>query len=297
MSTPIIASLPGNESSASVLGTVLSVPTIDVAVHRFPDGESLIRYPAPVAGHDVILFCTLDRPDDKFLPLLFAAQTARDLGAASVGLIAPYLCYMRQDARFHPGEALSAKIFASTLSKTVDWLVTVDPHLHRTSSLSELFSVPVDVLHADAGIAAWISQNVRAPVLIGPDVESTQWVDKVAGFVNCPATVLSKEREGDSNVRISVPDPDILSGRTPIILDDIISTGQTMKETVLKIKQLGVQLPVCLGVHAVFAGTAYSDLASTGAHIVTTNTIPHPTNQIDLLPIIAGAVWQHLRKP
>lgn len=297
MSTPLVASLPGNESSAAALGAALSAPAIDIAVHRFPDGESLIRYPAPVAGHDVILFCTLNHPDEKFLPLLFAAETARDLGAASVGLIAPYLCYMRQDARFRSGEALSAKIFASALSGAVDWLVTIDPHLHRTGSLSELFSVPVDVLHADAEIAAWIEKNVREPVLIGPDVESKQWVEKVAGLVNCPAIILTKQREGDRNVRISVPDPDILSGRTPIILDDIISTGQTMRETVLKIKQSGAQLPVCLGVHAVFAGTAYSDLASTGAHIVTTNTIPHSTNEIDLLPIITGAVSQHLRKP
>lgn len=237
-----------------------------------------------------MLFCTLDRPDEKFLPLLFAAETARELGAASVGLVAPYLCYMRQDMRFHSGEALSAKIFASSLSRMIDWLVTIDPHLHRLPSLANIFGVPVNVLHADAEIAAWIARGTRDPLLIGPDSESVQWVDRVASMAQCPSMILAKERMSDRDVRVSALDPDLFAGRTPVILDDIISTGQTMKETVLKIKQLGASLPVCLGVHAVFAGATHSDLASTGAHIVTTNTIQHTTNQIDLLPMIARAV-------
>lgn len=295
MSTPLIISMPGNESSGAVLGKALSVPAFHLEVHRFPDGESLVRYPVPVTGCDVVLVCTLDRPDEKFLSLLFAAETARELGAASVGLVAPYLCYMRQDARFHTGEALSAKIFASALSRTIDWLVTVEPHLHRLSSLADIFTVPAKVLHADAEIAAWIAQEIQNPLLIGPDLESAQWVDRVAALAQCSATVLTKERNSDSDVKVSALDPNLLAGRTPVILDDIISTGQTMKETVLKIKQSGASLPICLGVHAVFAGTAYSDLASTGAHIVTTNTIRHSTNQIDLLPMIAKAIAQQLR--
>lgn len=297
MSAAIIANLPGNESFGTSLGRLLSIPAVNLDVHRFPDGETRVQYPGPVAGCDIVLCCTLDRPNEKFLPLLFAAETARELGAVSVGLVAPYLCYMRQDMRFHPGEAVSAKIFAAQLSREIEWLVTVDPHLHRLSSLAEIFSVPVKAVHADAEIAAWIAREVRHPLLIGPDAESAQWVNRVAGLVGCPAVILTKQRMGDRDVRVSTPDLGLLTSHHPVILDDIISTGETMRETVAKLKALCAPLPTCLGVHAIFADSAYGGLASTGACIVTTNTITHPTNRIDLSPLVAEAVADQLRRP
>lgn len=297
MSTTIIANLPGNDPFGTSLGRLLSVPAINLVVHRFPDGETLVQYPGPVAGCDVVLCCTLDRPNEKFLPLLFAAETARQLGARSIGLVAPYLCYMRQDTRFHPGEAVSAKIFAAQLSKAIDWLVTVDPHLHRLTSLAEIFSVPVKTVHADAELAAWIAREVHHPLLIGPDAESAQWVNRVADLVGCPAVVLTKQRAGDREVSVSTPDLGLLASRNPIILDDIISTGETMREIVAKLKRLRRLMPTCLGVHAIFADNAYSELASTGANIVTANTIAHPTNRIDVSPLVAAAVSEQLLCP
>ncbi len=71
--------------------------------HSFPDGEAYLRFDSACSGRVVVLACSLDRPDHKILPLLFAAATLRDLGARQVGLVAPYLAYMRQDKRFRPG--------------------------------------------------------------------------------------------------------------------------------------------------------------------------------------------------
>jgi ribose-phosphate pyrophosphokinase len=61
-----------------------------------------VRYGNEVNGRSLALVCTLDRPDDKFLALAFAASAAKDLGARRVGLICPYLAYMRQDRRLSP---------------------------------------------------------------------------------------------------------------------------------------------------------------------------------------------------
>lgn len=72
-------------------------------LRRFPDGESYVRLDAPVGGRDALLVCGLDRPDERLLPLVFAAGAARELGAASVGIVAPYLGYLRQDRRFRDG--------------------------------------------------------------------------------------------------------------------------------------------------------------------------------------------------
>ncbi|WP_164119514.1 ribose-phosphate pyrophosphokinase-like domain-containing protein, partial [Stenotrophomonas maltophilia] len=84
----------------------------------------------------------LAQPNEKILPLIFAAATARELGAARVGLVAPYLAYMRQDRRFNPGEAVTSRQMAHLVSGAFDWMVTVDPHLHRYSDLSEIYSIP-----------------------------------------------------------------------------------------------------------------------------------------------------------
>jgi phosphoribosylpyrophosphate synthetase len=87
-----------------------------------------------LTSRTVVLACSLARPDEKTLPLLFAADAARDLGAAKVLLAAPCLAYLRQDRRFHAGEAVTSRSYAALLSRAFDALVTADPHLHRDRS-------------------------------------------------------------------------------------------------------------------------------------------------------------------
>ncbi len=288
---PLLLVFPGNTLFASTLAPRLGAEIGGMTLRHFPDGESYVRIDAPVTGRDVILLCTLDRPDDKLLPLLFAAGTAKELGAARVGLVAPYLAYMRQDQRFQPGEAVTSVHFARLLSASVDWLVTVDPHLHRRSRLGEIYSIPARVVHAAPLVSAWIRQHVAAPVLVGPDAESEQWVAAVAGAAGAPYVVLQKIRRGDREVEVSVPDVERWRARTPVLVDDIISTARTMIETVGHLKRAGLAPPVCIGVHAVFAGTAYADLAAAGAgRIVTGNTIAHESNAIDVSGLLAEAV-------
>jgi ribose-phosphate pyrophosphokinase len=126
----------------------------------------------------VAVLCTLHEPNPRFLPLAFITDTLRELGAASVGLVAPYLAYMRQDARFEPGEAITSTSFARLVSRQFDWLVTVDPHLHRWHALADLYAIPAVALQAAPLLAAWIRANVGDAVLIGPDEESEQWVTR-----------------------------------------------------------------------------------------------------------------------
>jgi len=100
----VLLSVPGSEATVERLRARLDAEVGAVTVRHFPDGELYVRIDAPVAGRDVVLVCGLDRPADKILPFLFLAATARDLGARRVGLVAPYLSFMRQDSRFHPCE-------------------------------------------------------------------------------------------------------------------------------------------------------------------------------------------------
>ncbi|HWO01931.1 MAG TPA: ribose-phosphate pyrophosphokinase, partial [Blastocatellia bacterium] len=244
---------------------------------------SYVRIKTQLSERQVIVVCTLDRPDEKIIPLLFAAATAKELGATKIGLVAPYLAYMRQDRRFRAGEAITSVHFAHLLSSFIDWLVTVDPHLHRRSSLSEIYSIPSKVVHAAQRVSEWIRENVNDPVLVGPDSESEQWVTAVAEAARAPYVVLKKSRRGDRDVEVSLPKTEQWRERTPVLVDDIISTARTMIETVSYLKRAEMRPAVCIGVHGIFAGNAYHELRTAGAaRVVTCNTVPHASNGIDL---------------
>jgi ribose-phosphate pyrophosphokinase len=258
---------------------------------RFPDGESLVAIDDELTGADVAIVASLHDPDVMALALRFAADTAREFGARSVGLVAPYLAYMRQDKRFHAGEAVSAPLFARFISESVDWLVTVDPHLHRIHALDEVYRIPSLTVTAAPAVADWIRREVEHPILIGPDSESEQWVRDIAAQAGAPYQVLEKQRRGDRDVSVSLPDGAAAQGRTPVIVDDIVSSGRTAIETLGHLQRLGLPPAICVAIHAVFAGDAHPQLLAAGAaRIVSTDTITHASNAIGMARPLADAV-------
>ena len=291
----IVLPMPGSERFAQ-MGRDLGGTAGLVQVHRFPDGEGRVRITGTLSGEDVVLVAGLDRPDEKVVPLLFAAATARDLGAASVGLVAPYLPYLRQDRRFRAGEGISARYFCRLLSSEFDWLVTVDPHLHRIGALDELFAIPAEAAHAAPLLAGWIARNVVSPLVIGPDAESLQWAGSIAQRIGAPHAVLAKRRAGDRRVEITLPDLAAHAGRHPVLVDDVISSGETLAAAVRALRAAGWPAPVCLVVHPVFAAGAEAVLADAGAGaIVACNTVAHPSAVLDVQDLLAAAASRRLR--
>ncbi|WP_064609180.1 ribose-phosphate diphosphokinase [Photobacterium sp. J15] len=249
---------------------------------RFPDNESYLRVETSVKDKHCIILADLSHPDSKCLHLLFMAETLRELGAASVGLIAPYLCYLRQDKRFVAGEAVTSRIFASLLSQHVDWLVTVDPHLHRYHSLNEVYSIPCRVVHGGSLLATWLAsqQNV---LLVGPDAESEQWVAQVSEQSGHPYVIGEKQRLGDREVVVTLPDLDAHQGCSVVIIDDVISSGHTLIQCIDALQKQQFDDVSCAAIHGIFVGEAEERLKERGIRkLVTTNSIPHHTNEIDL---------------
>lgn len=286
----LLVPLPGNEDMAGRLARLVGADICEIETRRFPDGETYLRFRQSPDGRSVALVCTLDHPDPKFLPLLFAASAARQLGAVRVGLVAPYLCYLRQDKRFQPGEAITSATFGRALSAEIDWLVTVDPHLHRYGSLNAVYTIPSRVVAAAPAIAEWISANVPRPIVIGPDSESEQWAAMVAQLCDAPYTVLTKQRLGDRSVRITIPDLSGFADRTPVLVDDIASSAQTLIEATRQVRASGLPPPVCIVVHALFTPDGFAHLREQAAVVATCNAIAHESNAIDIGPAIAGSI-------
>lgn len=290
MTGPLILPLPGNEALGGELARLLQIELGELETRRFPDGEAYVRLRSDVAGREVILVCTLADPDEKVLRLVFAARTARELGAKQVTLVAPYLCYMRQDKAFQEGEAVTSAQFAALLSKEVDRLITIDPHLHRHTTLSEIYSIPALALHAAPLLYRWIKANVAEPLIVGPDAESEQWAGAIAA--GAPTVVLSKARRGDRDVEISFPDLARWRGRQPVLVDDIASSGRTLLEACKGLTARGFPPPICVVVHPLFVEDAYERLSAVAARVVSANTVAHPSNGISVGPLLAQpAVW------
>jgi ribose-phosphate pyrophosphokinase len=286
-----LIALPGAEDLAENLADLSGCSRTTLDYRRFPDGESYLRLDAELSG-PAALVARLDRPDAKIPTLLFAAELARERGASRLGLVCPYLPYMRQDKRFAPGEALTSASFAGWLSARFDWLLTVDPHLHRYDSLDEIYRLEGRVLSAAGAIGDWIAEHIDRPAIIGPDKESAQWVEAVAARHGFPHRVLRKTRHGDRSVSV---DGSSLAGLdsdcTPVLVDDIASSGHTLAQAAGAIRAAGLAAPVCAVVHGLFDRHCLATLADAGIErLVCTDSVRSEQSEIGLAPLLAPAL-------
>jgi ribose-phosphate pyrophosphokinase len=272
------------------LAGALGCPWRAIEVHRFPDGESRVRVPPDVRGTGVV-HRSLDRPNDKLVELVLAAETLRGQGCDRLVLVAPYLCYMRQDIAFQAGEAVSQKVVGNLLARYFDALITVDPHLHRIDRLEQ--AVPLKrVLSVSSAtlVSRYLATDRKEWLLLGPDQESRQWVEAIAAQAGLPCAVASKRRLGDREVGISLPQ-EAGAFKGVVLVDDVASTGTTLAETARLLARAGVARIDVIVTHALFTGDAWSRLKQAGVGaIASTDSISHPTNRMCLAPLLADAV-------
>ena len=283
---------PGQQAPAQRLAAQLGVPAHEIAVHPFPDGESLVTA-HPVSG-TVIVYASLHDPNAKLIELMLAAAALRDGGARRLVLIAPYLCYMRQDTAFHEGEAVSQRVVGKFLAERFDRIFTVDPHLHRTASIGAVFpGVDAVALSAAPAVADLLARD-EAPadtVIVGPDSEARQWVEIVAAPLGLDFIVAEKVRRGDRSVSISLPAETELRGRPAVIVDDVVSSGGTVAECARALRAAGTRDIQAVAVHALFGETDARHMQEAGvATIRSSDSVPHPTNAIRLAPLLADAL-------
>lgn len=264
-------------------------------VHRFPDGETLVTVSPTrsLAGRVVAVYRSLYEPNGKLVELMFAASALRSLGAAKLILIAPYLPYMRQDRAFGPGQAVSQMTLGGVLAGMFDRLVTVQPHLHRTKSLSAVFGgKPALDLAAGRAIAAHM-QRVAEPlgVIVGPDEESEDLIRDVVDVLGVSWFVARKQRRGDHAVEIELPQDLDIQDHPITIVDDIISSGGTIATLAKALKRAGAGEITVYGVHALFDQRAAYLMTRAGvSKIRSLSTIPHTTNAISVVDLICAGL-------
>lgn len=286
----LMLSFPECIEPAASVATAAGLDFAEIEAHHFPDGESRVALPGTVAEH-VFIYRSLDQPNEKLVELVLAAAAARKLGAVRLALVAPYLCYMRQDKAFHPGEAVSQRIIGNLLADYFDEVITVDPHLHRVDRLEA--AVPVKralALSATDAMSNYLNEHLENPILIGPDEESEQWVASIARQNELEFYVARKQRFGDSDVSVSLPQA-VYRGRHVVLVDDMVSTGHTLAATSVELARHQPASITAMITHALFVNDALARIAAAGVHdIWSCDSIRHATNRITLSGILARGV-------
>ncbi|WP_291684517.1 ribose-phosphate pyrophosphokinase [Bradyrhizobium sp.] len=292
MNKVAIQCLPSGVADARRLAGRLGVGSQEIALHRFPDGE--VRVTVGNAASTTIIYASLDQPNDKLIALLFAAEALRRADARRLVLVAPYLCYMRQDKAFSEGEAISQKAVGRLIAGIVDRVITVDAHLHRTTDIKAVFpGIEADNLSAMPAIAGALRLTGIDPATIvaGPDAESRPWVSDLAGQLGLAHIVAQKIRRGDRSVEISFAEAALIAGRPVLLVDDIVSSGGTLMTCARALIAAGATAVDAVVTHALFPSGMAVGFAKAGIRSIrSTSSVPHPTNAIPLDDIFAAAL-------
>jgi len=292
-----LQSLPGSSTDATRLALRLGIPMHEISLHRFPDGE--LRVTVGPAAPTTILYASLDRPNDKLIAILFAAEALRRAGAKRLVLLAPYLCYMRQDAAFQNGEAISQKAVGRLLAGIVDRVITVDAHLHRTTDIRSVFpGIEADNLSAMPAIADALHAtglDLRT-IVVGPDEESRPWISELSGRLGLEYAIAQKTRRSDRSVKIEFADPKLVAGRPVLLVDDIVSSGSTLMACAKALAVAGAEAIDAIVTHALFPAELGGEFARAGIRSIrSTHSVPHPTNAISLDGLFEAALRDELR--
>jgi ribose-phosphate pyrophosphokinase len=274
------------------LAQALGVSHHAVAVRQFPDGESLVRVePSPATA---LLYRSLDHPNDKLVEVLLAASALRDSGATKVVLVAPYLAYMRQDIAFRPGEAVSQRVIGHLLACGFDAVLTLDPHLHRTHSLNAIMPRIEAVSVSAAPILAAAIDKSGDPLLVGPDGEARQWVERIADRLGLEFILGRKQRDGDRAVQIAIPDAERAHGRRAILVDDLISSGGTLLAAAELLRKAGARSIEALATHCLASDADLAQLGAAGiASIRATDSIAGSAGILPVAELLAQQVRHH----
>ena len=204
----------------------------------------------------------------------------------------PYLAYARQDKEFLPGEGVTLGVIAHLMrSMGVRRLVTVD--IHSAEGLA-LFSFPTYSVSAIPSLVEYAKEklNLGDPVVISPDFGGSKRTEAFAQLYGAKFLQLSKTRDRTSG-EVSMEESRIdVKGKEVLIVDDIISTGGTVKAAAEAVLKQGAKKALAVCVHGLFVGDALRKLESASVGpIVCTNTVPGEFSKVD----VSDALSSHLR--
>jgi ribose-phosphate pyrophosphokinase len=283
---------PASEELAKSLSSKLNLEVMKSSFKIFPDGESKFTSQDNVSGKSVVIVQSLYPPVDQHLFQLLLASHKLSQEGAKVTAVVPYLAYARQDKEFLPGEGVTLGVVAHLMrSAGIRRLVTVD--IHSVEGFA-LFSFPIYSVSAVPTLAAYAKEKLplENAVVISPDFGASKRTEAFAALYGARYLQLSKARDrktGEVKVREQAVD---VKDKNVVILDDIISTGGTVKVAAETVLAQGATNAVAICTHGLFVDDAFQKLEKARIEkIIGTNTVPSRFGLVD----ISDALASHLK--
>ena len=272
----------GNPELAGRIAEHLGIPVGEMMIQRFLDGEFYVQVNQSVRGDDVFLLQSAAAPvNEHLMELLIMIDSCKRASARRVNVVMPYYFYARQDRKVKPREPVSAKLVANLLTIAgASRILTIDLH---SGQIMGFFDIPADHLYAGPIIADYLVKNVpvEGAVVVSPDVGGVARARALAEFLGTPLAIIAKRRPAPNQSEVIEVIGDV-SGRTAIIIDDLIDTGGSVIGGANELLARGAREVYVGCTHAVFSGDASQRLLDSSIKkIIVTDTIPLPEEKRD----------------
>ena len=275
MSKLVVFSGNANPDLANKVVERLDIPLGEAVVGKFSDGEITIDIEENVRGKDVfILQPTCAPTNDNLMEIILLADCLRRASASRITAVIPYFGYARQDRRPRSARVpISARVVADMMTSVgIDRVLTVDLHADQ---IQGFFSVPVDnVYGSPILIDDIVRQNFEAPIVVSPDIGGVVRARAVAKQLNVDLAIIDKRRP-KANVSEIMNIIGDVSGRTCILVDDMVDTAGTLCQAASALKQFGAKKVVAYCTHPVLSGPAIDRINKAELdELVVADTIP-----------------------
>jgi len=267
---------------AEDLSKELNANLAKVISKRFPDDELYVRIMDDISGQDVIIVQTT-YPDPNIIELLLLQDAVKEAGADKITIVVPYMGYGRQDKKFENGEPISAKAIANLIGQNADRVITVDPHKEH---ILDFFPVSAFSCSAVPELAKYLKEK-DVNMVLAPDKGALDRAKQASKIIGCDFDYMEKTRIDGVTVKIKPKSLDAKDKKAAII-DDIISTGGTMAQSIKELKKQGAKQVLVACTHGLFAGDAIKKLVSAGCNeIISTDTITSDFSKVKIAPCIS----------
>ena len=289
----------GNRALAENIMGVLEAPLGRAVVDTWRNGETRVKLEENVRGSDVFIIQSLAEPVNHHLvELLIMIDAIRRASAARVTAVVPYFAYARQEKKTSGREPISAKLVANLLvTAGVNRILTLDLH---APAIEGFFDIPVDHLRATHLLASHFRRmNVGDLVAVSPDAGGVGRAQDFRVRSGGGLAIISKNRPSPEQTEVLEMVGDV-EGKTAVIVDDMISTGDTLVQAAETLKNRGASHVYASAVHAIFAGDAARLIdASPIERVVVTDTLPLPAERrsqnvevLTVAPLLAEAIMR-----
>src|SRR2546423_2546754 len=267
-----------NPALANQVAEWLKMPLGHLKISEFPDGETYVKFDESVRGADAyVIQPTCPPVDTHLMELLICLDALRRASAWRITAVIPYYGYARQEKKDAPREPITAKLVADIIAAAgANRVMCMDLH---AEAIQGFFNLPVDHLTAINLLSDYFAKkNLENIVVVSPDEGRVKKARKVVSTLRAPLAVGYKHHPGHQMTEVTHLAGDV-RGKTPIIIEDMITSGGSMIEAVDSLMEHGCRPEIYIAcTHGVFAKDAVERLTSRPeiAEIVTTDTIPLP---------------------